>query len=104
MVVPLYLPSHEACCDGRRSLHERESGRASALATKIEACSKSSFKKNQLNKLQQGPESAFSNRGVGTEVRLYYKKDGTWERCVIRHVHAQVNCIRAEAGLQVENV
>ena len=62
------------------------------------------FKKKQLNKLQKGPESAFSNRGVGTEVRLYYKKDGTWERCVIRHVHAQVNCIRVEAGLQVENV
>ena len=103
MVVPLYLPSHEACWDGRRSLHGREPGRASALATKIEACSKSSLKK-QLNKLQKGPESAFSNRGVGTEVRLYYKKDGTWERCVIRHVHAQVNCIRVEAGLQVENV
>ena len=103
MVVPLYLPSHEACCDGRRSLHGREPGRASALATKIEACSKSSLKK-QLNNLQKGPESAFSNRGVGTEVRLYYKKDSTWERCVIRHVHAQVNCIRVEAGLQVENV
>ena len=103
MVVPLYLPSHEACCDSRRSLHGREPGRASALATKIEACSKSSLKK-QLNKLQKGPESVFSNRGVGTEFRLYYKKDSTWERCVIRHVHAQVNCIRVEAGLQVENV
>ena len=103
MVVPLYLPSHEACCDGMRSLHGREPGRASALATKTEACSKSSLKK-QLNKLQKGPEGAFSNRGVGTEVRLYYKKDGTWERCVICHVRAQVNRIRVEAGLQVENV
>ena len=103
MVVPLYLPSHEAGCDGRRSLHRREPGRASALATKIEACSKSSLTK-QLNKLQKGPESAFSNRGVGTEVRMFYKKDGTWERCVICHVHAQVNCIRVEAGLQVESV
>ena len=101
--MPLYLPSLEACCDGRRSLHGREPGRGSVLATKIEACSKSSLKK-QLNKLQKGSESPFSNRGVRAEVGLYYKKDGTWERCVIRRLHAQVNCIRVEAGLQVENV
>ena len=62
------------------------------------------FKKKQLNKLQKGSESAFFDRGVGAEVGLYYKKDSTWERCVIRHVHAQVNCIRVEAGLQVENM
>ena len=84
--------------------HRRKPGCASVLATKIEACSKSSLKKKQLNKLQKGSESPFSNRGVGAEVGLYYKKDGTWERCVIRRLHAQVNRILVEAGLQVENV
>ena len=103
ILVPLYLPSLEACCDGRRSLHRREPGRASVLATKIEACSKCSLKK-QLNKLQKESESAFFDRGVGAEIGLYYKKDGTWECCVIHRVHAQVNHIRVEAGLQVENV
>ena len=69
----------------------------------MEARSKSSLKK-QLNKLQKGSESAFFDRRVGADVGLYYKKDHTWERCVIRQVHAQVIHLRVEAGLQVENV
>ena len=74
-----------------------------SLITKIQACSASSLK-NQLNKLQKGSESIFSDPGAGAEVGLYYKKDGMWEPCVIRRVHAQVNRIRVAAGLQVENV
>ena len=35
------------------------------------------FYKKQLNKLQKGSESAFSNQGARAEVGLYCKKDGT---------------------------